>query len=286
MATTEKKPGTRDKDVPWYTENVEAISDEARELLENYSKIPAEKVNAHILKVRDLAWDIWPYPCIGRLRFLDLSLPQTSLYPSILQRLKNGQTLLDLGCCFGQEIRKLVSDGAPSANLYGTDLQADFLRLGYELFLDRGSLESRFIAADILKDDDDEEEEEGEGLRELEGKIDIVYAGSFFHLFDLPHQLRIAKRIVGFFNPRSRDAMILGRQIGYDAAVEKESSTSPNGRVFRHDVASLKKMWETVGEETGTSWEVEATLEEFPQGGTEPWVPKDAKILKYVVRRG
>ncbi|KAI9776897.1 MAG: hypothetical protein M1835_005387, partial [Candelina submexicana] len=51
MATTEKKPGTRDKDVPWYTDNVEAISDEARELLENYSKIPAEKVNAHILKV-------------------------------------------------------------------------------------------------------------------------------------------------------------------------------------------------------------------------------------------
>ncbi len=51
MAGMEKQPGTRDIDVPWYTENVEAISDEARGLLEIYSKIPADRVNEHVLEV-------------------------------------------------------------------------------------------------------------------------------------------------------------------------------------------------------------------------------------------
>lgn len=30
-------------------------------------------------------------------------------YPEILQRVKDGQKLLDLGCCFGQDERRLVS---------------------------------------------------------------------------------------------------------------------------------------------------------------------------------
>ncbi|KAI9709808.1 MAG: hypothetical protein M1812_007600 [Candelaria pacifica] len=282
MSSTEKRPGTRDKDVPWYTEDVEAISDEARGLLVNYSKIPAENVNAHILRVRDLAWNIWPYPCIGRLRFLDLSLPQTSLYPTLIQRLKNGQKFLDLGCCFGQEIRKLVSDGVPSENLYGTDLQADFLRLGYELFLDRESLKSTFIAADIFSDDDESSE-----LKGLDGKIDIVYAGSFFHLFDLEYQIKIAKRIINFLKPESNsDVLILGRQVGYEIPIERESHASPSGTNFRHNVATLKDMWDRVGRETDTDWEVDATLEDFKrEKGPQAWIPPEAKVLTFVVRR-
>jgi len=41
-------------------------------------------------------------------RFLDLSILQSKVYPEVVKRLKGGEKLLDLGCCFGQEIRQLV----------------------------------------------------------------------------------------------------------------------------------------------------------------------------------
>jgi hypothetical protein len=67
---------------------------------------------------RAKAFSIFPYPCIGMYRFLDLSILSTDVYPEVLRRLKGGEKLLDLGCCFGQEIRQLVcsrkSDFQPS----------------------------------------------------------------------------------------------------------------------------------------------------------------------------
>lgn len=57
---------------------------------------------------RKKAFAIFAYPCIGMYRFLDLSISQRSEYPEIVRRLKGGEKILDLGCCFGQEIRQLV----------------------------------------------------------------------------------------------------------------------------------------------------------------------------------
>jgi len=110
-------------------------------------------------------------------------------YPTILERLKTGeQNFLDLGCCFGQELRKLVADGAPPENLYGADLNPEFFDLGYKLFRDKDTLTSKFIAADIF--------DPGSELHELDGKIDILYAGSFLHLFSYEGQINACKAIV------------------------------------------------------------------------------------------
>ena len=65
---------------------------------------------------RDQAWRIAPYPCIGWWMFLQLYMSQNPVYGEVLYRLKKGERLLDLGCCFGQDIRKLVHDGVPSEN--------------------------------------------------------------------------------------------------------------------------------------------------------------------------
>jgi hypothetical protein len=51
----------------------------------------------------------YPYPCIGGFHFLKFGLASNPNYQSVLDRVKQGQTLLDLGCCVGQELRKLVS---------------------------------------------------------------------------------------------------------------------------------------------------------------------------------
>ena len=53
---------------------------------------------------RKEAFDITPYPCIGQFKFLALTLLSHPKYPVLLERLKNGQTFIDMGCCFAQDM--------------------------------------------------------------------------------------------------------------------------------------------------------------------------------------
>jgi hypothetical protein len=48
----EKKIGLREKNVPWYNKSIDKnLGPSARELFENYSKIPSAEVEAHVLKI-------------------------------------------------------------------------------------------------------------------------------------------------------------------------------------------------------------------------------------------
>lgn len=163
----------------------------------------------------------------------------------------DGQSLLDVGCCFGQDIRKLVADGAPAGNLIGTDLHQEFLDLGYELFRDRETLTSRFFAGNILADE--------KSYESLDGKLDIIHVASFFHLFSLPTQIQIAKRLVKLLRPVS-GSLILGRQTGNLNPGDYTHGDKAQKGMWRHDVHSWEEMWATVGRETGTEWRVEASL--------------------------
>ncbi|KAJ6184791.1 hypothetical protein N7519_006092 [Penicillium mononematosum] len=54
-------------------------------------------------KIRDEAWKIHAYPCIGLSRFLNFSIRLSPVYTQVPDRIREGRTLLDLGCCFGQD---------------------------------------------------------------------------------------------------------------------------------------------------------------------------------------
>jgi len=63
--------------------------------------------------------------------------------------------------------------------------------LGYELFLDHKTIESKFVVVDIFKG-----EAQGEPWTESVAKgADIVHCSAFFHLFPLPQQIDVAKII-------------------------------------------------------------------------------------------
>lgn len=154
------------------------------------------------------AWSIVPYPCIGRFHFLELSISLSPLYPTILKRMiESKHTLLDMGCCFAQDVRKLVSDGAPSENIYGAELRQEFIDLGYDLFRDRDTLKSKFLIGDVFDDSDESE------FKQIEGGIDIIYAASFFHLFNWDDQVRVAELVVRLLRP-VRGSIVFGRQRG------------------------------------------------------------------------
>ena len=163
-----------------------------------------------------------------------------------------GHTLLDLGCCFGQDIRKLVADGAPADNLIGADLHQEFLDLGYELFRDRGRLTSRFFAGDIVADEPI--------FEQLYGKLNIIHVASFFHLFSLPTQIRITKRLVNMLRPIP-GSLIFGRQTGNVKAGVYQHVSQAEANMWRHNVSSWEELWATVSKETGTEWKVDARLE-------------------------
>lgn len=198
------------------------------------------------------------------------------LYEKIVERLKApGATYLDVGCCFGQDLRQLVLDGAPPENLIGIDIAGALIEHGYELFLDR-QLKSRFGVIDVFKGPDQpmwaEIEERG---------VDVLHCSAFFHLFPLQDQLVAAKLITRLVK---KDGVLVGRQIGStepgDVAAIQVGSSS-----YRHNVETLDAMWREVGEATGTEWKVEGTLDMVGININSPVEDKNSRRLLFTITR-
>jgi len=128
-------------------------------------------------------------------QFLGRSLISTPVYEETLARIKNGDKFLDIGCCLGQGIRQLVTDGAPSANTYGSDPYGGLIDVGYDLFRDMDRLKATFMAADVFDD-------ASPLVTQLAEKMVIIYKGAFFHLFGIKEQEKIAKRVVQLLAPK------------------------------------------------------------------------------------
>ncbi|KAJ6133749.1 hypothetical protein N7523_000071 [Penicillium sp. IBT 18751x] len=196
------------------------------------------------------------YPCIGNYRFLNLTLLTHPLYKSIISKLQSDSSAiyLDLGCCFGQDLRQLVLDGVPSSQLVGLDIKGPLMDLGYELFLDREKLKSTFVVVDIFQG----EAQRGPWAELVARGADIVHCSAFFHLFPLASQVEAAKIISRVVR---KGGIIVGRQSGSvkpgEVPAIKAGTTS-----FRHDPDTLAEMWRRVGIETGTKWKVDGSLDE------------------------
>lgn len=149
-----------------------------------------------------------------------------------------------------------MHDGAPAANLTGTDLRPEFVELGYELFRDRDTFGGAFVTGDILDPSDG-------ALAGLDGRFDVVHSASFFHLFGWDDQVRVGERIVKFFKPGAK-ALVLGRQVGTfePLSLEEYRAQGGEGR-YHHNVETLQKLWDVIGEKTGTRWKVTGEMFDF-----------------------
>lgn len=250
------------KEVAWYSSDIQNnIRPEMRDLLLNYSKIPAEDLVAHISKVRDRAWDVSPFPCIGLLLFLefgikctDLPEPRTQLHTSILHTLMQGGKLLDVGCMFGQDLRKMVYEGAPVSSVYGTDLRGDYFPLGYALFKDENIIPSdHFIPADIM--------DPSSPLRRFNGDLDVILAKEFFHCFDYQTQVELAMRFIALLKPQPGSRAV-GQNLGHTSAGNYTTPHKDVGvsNMFLHNVESFARLWEEAGRKTGSRWRVESRM--------------------------
>lgn len=226
------------------------ISDEMKKLLMRYSGIPELALATHVQAIRADAWQVFKYPCIGLYGFLRLVSSTLPVYDSVLERLKGGETLLDLGCGMGQEIRKLIFDGAPAENIDGLELERSFIDYGYDLFKDRAKLRSLFHVGDVLHTST-----QTLGVQ----PFDIVMAIYFFHLFNWTEQVEVLTRVVRLLKPKSQ-SLIFGVQFGCENARSIPHSTSHSGEVFGHNAESWSKLVQEVAERTSMILQSKARL--------------------------
>lgn len=228
------------------------------------------------------------YRCIGSWRFVSTEgVDASPAYQEALVRLQPTESqdvLLDMACCVGQVIRKLVADGVNSSRLLGADIHPEFIDIGYDLFRDRDTLRATFVAGDLFDRADP-------GFGRITGRPTIVHAQAFFHLFDWPTQVAAAVRLVELLKPDDLSphaALIFGRQMG--SREGKEVWNIRGGTRFAHSPESFQRMWDEVGGKTGTRWRVDAELESRSRQRRQTSTAVDGDgmergSLQFVVRR-
>ncbi|KAL4945864.1 hypothetical protein BDV06DRAFT_3816 [Aspergillus oleicola] len=277
MAAESEKPS-------WFDNDVKSINPDAQKLLEEYSGLKPEDVLSHVLTLREEAFEICPYPCIGQMRFLSFHIKRHPLYQRVLEYLRNNPSagLLDAGCCVGQEIRFLANQGIPSSQLFGLDIEQPFIDLGYRLFKDKDRLDATFALGNLTEDNDTEDV-----AKTLGGKIDIVFASSLLHLWDYGTQLKVALRLVRLLRDHP-GVMVVGRQMGSLYAGEYPLTGFSNGTQYRHNPESIKGIWQDIEEAIQSRWKVEASLTEddvVKQNRDASWGDPNMRIIWWSATR-
>ena len=113
----------------------------------------------------------------------------TVVKPTISKETK----IIDLGCCFGTDIRYLIADGANPSLITGTDQFTEYIQLGYDLFGDKDKLKTKFIIEDFFSDQFTQRVLQN--LADDRSKYDIAYAGSVYHLFSLEQTEKFTKLV-------------------------------------------------------------------------------------------
>ncbi|PSR86966.1 hypothetical protein BD289DRAFT_389105 [Coniella lustricola] len=290
MTQTAQPVGTFSKEVGWYHPTLFEVPEETRQLLEEYSDVPTDQVIPHILRYRDLLWDVFPYPTIGQFRFVALSFYSQRSYASIVELLKKGGRYLDIGCAVGQDLRRLVLDGCPSTNFYAVEIAGGYVDLSYGLFADKETLAARFIKADFR-------DETVESTQALLGTVDVCHVGMVLHIWDLEDQIKACVRLTDFLNKKKdleqslgdympRGPFIVGTSAGRTvASVANEGIGGKQN--YLHDVESFKVMWKEVGKRTGLKFQTNVwTHSRFGLDGEKAhWNDPGRRILVWEVTR-
>ena len=208
---------------------------------------------------------------------MDLSLSRRPTYPHILQSVKDGARFLDVGCCFSQDLRKLVLDGAPPSNLWGLELQEEFIELSYDFFRDRDHPPAHFIHADLLDPSNAE-------VASLQGTVDIAQLGMILHVWDIDGQTEACERVVRLMKPVP-GSLIIGQAVGHlDGVVAPGRGTAT---IFKHSAETFARLWEEVSRRTQTKWDCRAKLEEESAVGdkTRHWDDPRRRRLVFEIER-
>ncbi|KAF8209026.1 hypothetical protein K438DRAFT_1811592 [Mycena galopus ATCC 62051] len=241
----------------------------------------SDALKNHLLAVQRKAYALHGFPCIRDFRFAKTQMASFPAYDAVLKlsREREGAILLDVGCCFGTDVRKVVRDGYPPENVIASDIVPDFWDIGHELFkstpdtfpvvfLPGNALDTQFLAPFPPLAAPSEITPATlhplvglTSLTPLRGRISVIHISLVFHLFSEEQQFHLARSLAGLLSPLP-GSLILGSHIGRRAkGYGRPSRSFPDGRRnFCHSPESWRALWEGIFGE-GTV-QVDAELEE------------------------
>ncbi|EKM53219.1 uncharacterized protein PHACADRAFT_210914 [Phanerochaete carnosa HHB-10118-sp] len=240
--------------IPPLDESLLTLNDEEREFLHKSVTSDDDELKERIVEAQTNAYKQHPYPCIRGFHFVNLFMFENPIYPQVLAAGKLGQTvLLDLGCCMGTDVRKLVHDGYPASNVMGCDLRQEFIEHGYELYQDREQCAIHFFASDIFDVPYPFPADQAPAgpldtgkvteMKQLYGKVDHFYTGALFHLFDESTQYALALRVAQLIK-RSAGTIVFGRHQGLEE--EGYINDHLSRKRYGHSVKSWPLLWKKV----------------------------------------
>ncbi|GAB1518554.1 hypothetical protein RhiTH_001615 [Rhizoctonia solani] len=153
----------------------------------------------------------------------------------------------------GNDARKAALDGYPLENIVATDLRRDFWDLGFKLFKDDPALfpvpflEGDIFSSQLLDLDAPRPTERPKvphlkTLTELLGRVSIIHASAFFHLFSEENQKKLAERCVALLNMEP-GSTIFGSHNGAPEPGVYTGIGAPDREMFCHSPESWRKLW-------------------------------------------
>ncbi|KAJ6095478.1 hypothetical protein N7486_006224 [Penicillium sp. IBT 16267x] len=227
------------------------LDGKTKDFMVEYAKVDPRRLEDHIKHVAKKAWEIEDYPCFQKFMFLHFDLYRSQSYQYVLDQVKAGNLFLDLGCGLGQDMRRLVFDGAPSEKLIGLELRQSFVDLGYELFQDRSSLKSHFLFQSFFEDTPE--------INRIAKTVKVINSGYFMHMWDCAKQVEIAKRMIHLLSS-AKGSIITGVHFGSRSSGKWKSAK--NKEMFLHNSDTLNELWQQCARDTATSWDVRCVVED------------------------
>ncbi|KAG5650637.1 hypothetical protein H0H81_011534, partial [Sphagnurus paluster] len=236
------------------------------------------ELKKHIVSVAAKAYDEYAYPCIPGFSFTQMRIVDMPMYQKVLElgRTRADALFLDLGCGFGNFLRKVVADGWPVENAIASDLNPGLWSYGHELFKSTAaSFPAAFIPGDVFdpalivprapfvntdpgpKSNTPSAAATPVDLRSLtsltplQGRLSAVHASFFFHVFSEAEQLTIAQRLASLLAP-TPGAVIFGEHASKPEAGLYPHPMFVSGGMFCHSPASWTALWDGQVFEPGT----------------------------------
>jgi SAM-dependent methyltransferase len=229
--------------------------------IEQLSLSTDDTLSKHLQSVRAQAWQEVQEHSIGRWWFLKNRLQMNPYYSDVIKLAREGASIADLACGFGQDSRWLCDDGA-TGKLYAVDLCLRMWELGLQLFHDTPG-PAEFIHADIFTDS-----ENPCGLHVLHNKVDIFLLNDFLSFLGNNLITSVLVTVVNASKPGSR---IVGWMFGIND-LDEMGLDSPRiwgdgmRGVIHHPDAFRQRTWKNLEDMTKTRWDLQLHIlepEEF-----------------------
>ncbi len=91
--------------------------------------------------------------------------------------------------------------------------------------------------------------------------MDMIYLGSFLHLFSRVQQRQIVAKLVQLLRP-GPGALVFGRNLGAEKGGEYRMEAL-GWDLYRHSEKTIKELWEG---EAGGNWNIKSSLSRYESG--------------------